>query len=101
MSLGASFTNSLHQRKPYFGIKIVPSGFTKRRRHKLVLRLVLVNMYLLVFPLKMQNISIKMNHTTRFTNVCARQITEICIINTPNKAHLKLFWAWNGCNYCC
>ncbi len=28
-SLWASFTNSLRQRKPSFGVKIVPSGFTR------------------------------------------------------------------------
>ncbi len=31
-----------------------------------------------------------MNHATRFTNVCARQITDICaIIQHPIKAGLK------------
>ncbi len=37
--------------------------------------------------------SIKMNHATRFTNVCARQINGICAIFNTQKACLKLFCA--------
>ncbi len=50
-TLWASFTNSLPQHKPSFGIKIVLLGFTKdefalKRRGQLFLRLTLLNMHL-------------------------------------------------------
>ncbi len=89
--LKASFTNSLRQRKPSFGVKILLSGFTKTRSDELALKrcgqlflhLTLLNMHFYKFPFQMQNFweeNIQMNHATRFTNVCARQSTGICAI---------------------
>ncbi len=90
--LWASFTNSVCQRKPSFGIKIVLSGFNKDAQWRfsaemawtqLFLHLTLLNMRLLEFPFQTQKLweeSIQMNHATRFTNVCACQITGICAI---------------------
>ncbi len=43
----------------------------------------LIEYAFLQFPFQIQNLweeSIQMNHATRFTNVCARQITGICAI---------------------
>ncbi len=88
---GASFTNSLRQRKPSFAVKIVLSDFTKdrqwrssaERRGQLFLHLTLLNMHFKEFPFQTQNLweeSIQINHATHFTNVCARQITGICAI---------------------
>ncbi len=91
-TLRASFTNSLHQRKPSFGVKTVLSGFTKDAQWQisaekawtqLFLRLTLLNMHLYEFPFQTQKLwaeSIQMNHATCFTNVCAHQITGICAI---------------------
>lgn len=43
----------------------------------------------------MQNVwdeSLKMNHAMQFTNVCSRQISDICaFFENPQKAHFKLF----------
>ncbi len=51
---------------------------------------------------KVMKESIQINHVTRFTNVCAHQITGICeFFLHPEKACLKIFSAWNACNYCC
>ncbi len=89
---GARFTNSLRQCKPFFGIKIVLSGFTKDAQWRisaeklwtrLFLHLTLLNMHLLKFAFKTQKLweeRIKMNHAMRFTDVCACQITGICAI---------------------
>ncbi len=55
----------------------------------LFLHLTLLNIHLQEFPFQVQNLweeSIKINHDTRFTNVCACQITGVC---TQKKHVLK------------
>ncbi len=78
----ARFTNSSYQRKPSLGVKIVLSGFTKDAQWKNIVDTVIFAPDLIeyafvgVAPLK----SFKMNHTMRFTNIWACQITSICAI---------------------
>ncbi len=88
ISICTSFTNSLRQHKPSFGIQIELSGFNKdvqwslvpKRHGQLLLHLTLFNIWFEEFPFHMPNLwkkNIQMKHAKRFTNVFTHQITGI------------------------
>ncbi len=118
-SLRAEFTNSLHQRKQSFGIKIVLSGFTKDMQRRIGAEKAWTAIFapdLIEYSFVLDSLSdknnvweesIKMNHATQFTNIFISQLLVFGpLFNPPPpKKHVlkqaviftalgRLCWSW-------
>ncbi len=94
--LRASFTNSLRQRKPSFGIKIVLSGFTNAQW-----RISAEKAWTVIFAPDLIEYAFLGVSLSDAKVMGGEYSNESRLFNAPEKACLKLFCAWNGFNYCC
>ncbi len=95
--LRASFTNSLRQRKPSFGIKIVLSGFTNAQW-----RISAEKAWTVIFApdlIEYAFLGVSLSDAKvmeESIQVWEERYSMITIFNAPEKACLKLFCAWNA-----